>query len=94
MRPLLLIVLLAAPWAWAQQKPEPAKAEQPQQPQQPAKPLILRIDQLPASERGSFTVHEAPSDNAQGVLPRLGGEPAQSYSPRRPIKHEDGDPIQ
>ena len=98
MKALPLILLVAASWAWSQEKQQPAKPEQPQQAQEPAqtpaKSLILRIDQLPASERPSFTVHETPSNEARSSLPGLGGEPSQSYSPRRPVKREDADPIQ
>jgi hypothetical protein len=95
MKALPLILLLAASWAWSQDKQEPAKPEQRQQPQAPAKPLILRLDQLPASERANFSVHETPAaEKPQSSLPGLGGEPVQSYSPRRPVKREDADPIQ
>ena len=74
MKTLAIALLLASPWALAQapeKKEEPAKAQE-------KKPLILRIDQLPASERAGLRVEEtgpARTDN----LPELGGKSSPAY---------------
>jgi hypothetical protein len=75
MKATAIALLLFAPWAIAQ---TPEKKEPPAKAEQPKKPLILRIDQLPASERAGLQVQEtapARTDN----LPDLGGKPSSAY---------------
>jgi hypothetical protein len=87
MRSLPFLLLLLAPWAAAQT--QGAKPQEPQQaPAQapattPARPLILRIDQLPPSER-SVGVQEAPPQKAGDGLPELGGKPSPLIT-RNPV---------
>ncbi len=70
---LLMLVVPALAFGQGQDKKEEEK-----KPQEPARPLILRLDQLPANDRADLTVREtAPpkSDN----LPELGGSPSRAY---------------
>jgi hypothetical protein len=92
MRALLLILLLAAPWAWAQEKQQPAKEQPAPKPQAPARPLILRMDELPPSDRTGFTVRETAADKPQSKLPDLGGPPSSAYDTHRPDRAEDNYP--
>jgi hypothetical protein len=76
MKALALIALLACGSAYAQnpeKKDEPAKAEE-----QKPRPLILRIDQLPPSERSGLVVTEE-AKKPRDDLPDLGGKPSSAY---------------
>jgi len=75
MRLVAVVFLLLAPWAFAQEKKEPEKREEPQQ---PPRQLILRLDQLPANERADLTVRETAAPRSD-ELPELGGRPSKAY---------------
>jgi hypothetical protein len=81
MRTLALLTLLAcgAVAAQTQEKPQ----ESPKPVEQKARPLILRIDQLPPSER-SVGVEEPPAQKAGNGLPELGGKPSPLLT-RNPV---------
>ena len=69
---LFWLLLLAAPVAMAQ-----TQEKNEEKKQEPARPLILRIDQLPASERARIEVTE--EAKKKDDLPELGGKPSSAY---------------
>jgi hypothetical protein len=73
----LLLLLLAAPWAAAQDAAKPQEAAK--RDQAPKKPLILRIDQLPPAERSGIAVTED-EQKPKDVLPELGGKPSPAFT--------------
>jgi hypothetical protein len=80
MKTLALLMLLACGAVGAQ---TPEKPETPKPVEQKPRPLILRIDQLPPSER-TVGVEEAPMQKAGDGLPELGGKPSSALI-RNPV---------
>jgi hypothetical protein len=72
MKALALLMLLACGAASAQ---TPDRQETPKAVEQRPRPLILRIDQLPPSER-TVGVEETPVKKPGDGLPDLGGRPS------------------
>ena len=77
MKAAALAFLLVAPLALGQTSGQPAEKKEPEKKQEPPKPLILRIDQLPPSERAKIEVTE--DVRKKDDLPELGGKPSSAY---------------